>query len=130
MEFEKISHQTLLEEITEKRKHEIEELNNELKDISAKNSENERKLKEADLNEESYRTKIRTLEDLLTKLQSGVTKLESSSEKQVILQQQIERLEQQLVEVCLNCHIIFILLRSYYGYTNKCVRNVYNNLQF
>ncbi|KAI4463668.1 myotonic dystrophy s/t kinase-related [Holotrichia oblita] len=99
LEFEKLSHQTILEEIAEKRKHEVQKLNEELKEALNKNSENERKLKEADLNEENYRFKIKALEDLLTELQSGVSKLENSSEKQGVLQQQIERLEQQLVEV-------------------------------
>ncbi|GJQ75197.1 hypothetical protein Trydic_g9799 [Trypoxylus dichotomus] len=99
LEFEKISHQTVLEEIAEKRKHEIHALNNELKEAINKNNENERRLKETALNLENYQSKTKILEDLLSKLQSGVAKLENSSEKQTVLQQQVERLEQQLVEV-------------------------------
>lgn len=87
--------------MSEQKKLEINELNKELKEALNKNIENERKIKEADLNEENYRITIKTLEDLLAKLQSGVTKLENSSENQSVLQQQVERLEKELVEVCM-----------------------------
>lgn len=56
-------------------------------------------IEEAHRKEQNNRAKVQSLEDLLARLESGVSKLENGSERESVLQEQVERLENQLVEV-------------------------------
>ncbi|XP_031331447.1 citron Rho-interacting kinase-like [Photinus pyralis] len=57
------------------------------------------KLQEAKSVELNTKLKVQTLEDLLQRLESGVSKLESDSDKESVLKEQVARLEAQLIEV-------------------------------
>lgn len=73
----------------------------EIKLLNERNMSLELKLQEARQNEEENLQKVQGLEQLLNRLESGITKLENSSEREDVLQDQIQRLEQQLIEVLL-----------------------------
>lgn len=77
----------------------IRQLEEKIELISREKLELEVKLKEADLRDTDNKVKVKGLEELLTRLESGVTKLEQGSDRESVLQEQIERLEHQLAEL-------------------------------
>lgn len=77
----------------------LTKLQEEIKAIKDRNAILECKLQEAQQNDEENQIKVKNLEELLKRLENGLTKLESSSEREDVLQEQIQRLERQLVEV-------------------------------
>lgn len=74
-------------------------MQNQIKELNNEKSELQITLKEAELNDQSHRSKLKYLEDLLKRLESGVSKLQNSSEREDVLNEQIQRLENQLAEV-------------------------------
>lgn len=84
---------------TKTREENFTKLQEEIKIVKDRNTCLELKLEEAKQHDEENQLKVRSLEDLLNRLESGISKLENSSEREDILQDQIQRLEQQLMKV-------------------------------
>ncbi|XP_022914503.2 citron Rho-interacting kinase [Onthophagus taurus] len=98
LNFEKLSNKSSQEEVNSNFKLQIRALEVKIRDALAEKNDFHCKLKEAESKEEDHKRKINALESLVKELERGVGELEVTSDKQSILQKQVERLEQQLVE--------------------------------
>lgn len=87
------------EEQEKKYKVNVKDLQDRIRTLTEEKSQLQTKLKEAELEDYNNKAKVKTLEDLLARLESGVTKLENNSERETVLNEQIERLENQIAEV-------------------------------
>ncbi|XP_017783793.1 PREDICTED: citron Rho-interacting kinase [Nicrophorus vespilloides] len=74
------------------------QLTNKLKKVGIEKNDLDIKYKEAELSLQDKEEKMNALEEMLGRLQSDLTKLENGSEREAVLQEQIERLEQQLLD--------------------------------
>lgn len=59
----------------------------------------EKQLEESVLNEEKTKFKLKALEEVLERLQNGIATLESNGSRETVLKEQVQRLEQQLIEL-------------------------------
>lgn len=78
---------------------EIEQHQQKINDLHQQRDSLEKQLEESLLNEENTKFKLKALEEVLERLQNGISKLESSGSRETVLKEQVERLEQQLVEL-------------------------------
>lgn len=88
-----------LEEKTRYHKESLAKLQEEIKNCNKQNDFLELKLQEARAEDEANKSKVKCLEDLLAHLESGITKLENSSERESVLKEQVDKLEKQIAEV-------------------------------
>lgn len=75
---------------------EVKEKQKKLNELSCELDLCEKKLEES---QENSRIKVEALEDILAHLQNGITKLENSGNSENVLKEQVQRLEQQLIEL-------------------------------
>ncbi|KAK5638338.1 hypothetical protein RI129_012633 [Pyrocoelia pectoralis] len=93
------SRNSFFEQQKENYNQQVQEVQDRLSRTLEEANRLELKLQEAKTVELHTKLKIQTLEDLLQRLESGVSKLECDSEKESVLKEQVTRLEQQLIEV-------------------------------
>lgn len=86
----------------------IEELKKQLNEKTDEKSRLEISLQEFTTKDVNNKLRVQTLEDLLQRFESGVSKLETDGKKDNVLVEQVERLEQQLVQV--RCWYLVLML--------------------
>lgn len=91
----KSSHESELE----KEKGQIRDLRGRIGVLEIEKKEMELKIMTCKASESEGAMKLRSLEQLLKNLSEGFTRLENDNERETVLQEQIQRLEQQLIQV-------------------------------